>query len=122
MYFKIDNFNALRIALQKMCERFSDEAVPEDIIFNSKLVADELLSNVLQHESGPAHFIAEISDGEITLSVRGSGLFCPPEKSVLAEVNAECGRGLYLVDAIAEGRRYSEEFGTSVVIRITKKN
>jgi len=120
MYFKIDDFNALRMALQKMCERFSDEAVPEEFIFNSKLVADELLSNVLRHEGGPAHFIAELSDAEITISVRGSGLFCPPEGSVLADVEAECGRGLYLVDAIADARRYSKEYGTSVVIRFTK--
>ena len=120
MYFEIDDYNALRAALQKMCARFSDEKVPQEIVFDSKLVADELLSNVLQHDGGRAYFRAEIAGDEITLSVRSAKAFHPPEESVLAGVEAECGRGLYLVDSLVETRRYSEEYGTSVVIRITR--
>ena len=34
MYFEIDDYNALRAALQKMCARFSDEKVPQEIVFD----------------------------------------------------------------------------------------
>ena len=94
MYFEIDDYNALRVALQKMCSRFSD--------------------------GGRAYFRAEIAGDAITLSVRSAKAFRPPEESVLAGVEAECGRGLYLVDSLVETRRYSEDCGTSVVIRITR--
>lgn len=118
MYFEIEDYNALKSALQNMCIQFSCENVPEETLFNSKLVAMELLSNVLQHGGGRAYFRAEISDGRITLSVRSTNDFRPPEQSNCSDTMAERGRGLFLVDAICEDREYNEKDGICVHIKI----
>ena len=118
MYFEIDDFNALREALHKMCVQFSAERIPDDAVFNSKLVADELLSNVLQHGGGRAYFAAMREGDEIKLSVRGENGYRPPEKSVCADVFAERGRGLFLVDRYCVRREFSELEGIRVYIRI----
>lgn len=116
--FEIDDFNALREALHRMCQQLSAENIPEDIVFCSKLVADELLSNVLQHGGGRAFFAAAREGDEIKLCVRGIENFCPPEKSTLADVFAESGRGLFLVDAYCTRREFSEHEGILVYIKI----
>ena len=121
MYFEIDDFNALRQALQQMCLTFTAEHIPEDAVFNSKLVADELLSNVLQHGGGRAYFNAAKEGDEIKLTVRGENEYRPPEQSACANVLAERGRGLFLVDAYCERREYSERDGIRVFIKIVRK-
>ena len=119
MYFEIDSYNALKQALHRMCEQFSAQDVPEEAVFDSKLAANELLSNVLRHGGGKAFFCAELSGDEISLSVRSEVSFCPPKVSVCSPVEEERGRGLYLVDAV--GRRgYSKEKGVYVIIQINK--
>lgn len=119
MYFEIGDFNALRAALHEMCLRFSAEKIPEEAVFQSRLVADELLSNVLQHGGGKA-FFSVVREGEtIAITVRGASGFRPPEKSnIPADLFAERGRGLYLVDAFCESREYSEKDGIRVLIKI----
>ena len=118
MYFEINDFNALHEALYQMCRRFSAEKIPEDAVFHSKLVADELLSNVLQHGGGKAFFFASHEGNMIRLTVRGSNNYRPPEKSTCADVLAESGRGLYLVDCFCEKREFSEQEGIRVFIKI----
>lgn len=118
MYFEIDDFNALREALHRMCLQFAAESIPDDTVFNSKLVADELLSNVLQHGGGRAYFIATCEGNEIRLSVRGSNGYRPPEKSTCADILAESGRGLFLVDRYCERREFNEVEGIRVFIKI----
>lgn len=118
MYFEIDDYSALKAALRNMCIKFSLENVPEETLFDSKLVATELLSNVLQHGGGTAYFRAELHDGKIMLSVRSTNDFRPPEQSSCSEATAERGRGLFLVDTICEDRDYNERDGICVHIRI----
>lgn len=121
MYFEIDDFNALREALHRFEDLLAKEQISEDVIFTGKLVADELLSNVLQHGGGKAFFSVFLHETEIQLSVRGSNDFCPPETSSLAEPFAESGRGLFLVDSLCSRREYSKEEGVTVYLRIMKK-
>jgi len=122
MYFEIDDYGALKAALQNMCVKFSLENVPEETLFDSKLVATELLSNVLQHGGGRAYFRAELDGGSVVLSVRSTRDFRPPEKSSCSEATAERGRGLFLVDAICEDREYNERDGIRVHIKIQSVN
>lgn len=118
MTFSIGDFNALRCALHEMCRRFSAEFIPEDALFKVRLVADELLSNVLQHGGGRATLRAERVGDEIRLFVRGENEYRPPEESAPADVFSERGRGLFLVDSFCEKREYSEADGVCVLIRI----
>lgn len=120
MYFEIDDFNGLKGALRETCDRLQAEAVPEETVFVSKLVANELLSNVLQHDGGRAYFIAALEGDEIRLCVRGSNGYRPPERSALSGAFEERGRGLFLVDAFCERRDWSDRDGIRVYIRVRK--
>lgn len=120
MEFEIENFNALGMALHRMCETLFAENVPEDTVFDTKLVANELLSNALQHGGGAARLKAVLCGNEIRISVKSATPYRPPERSVCSPVTAERGRGLFLVDAIGSSRRYSEQEGVCVVLLIRK--
>ena len=120
MYFEIDSYNALKAALNSLCNGLLQRDVPQETVFDSKLVADELLSNALRHGGGKAFFSFAIEEDMISLSVRSLQAYRPPDKSILAGLEAEHGRGLFIIDTLVETRRYSEEGGTSVVIRIRR--
>lgn len=117
MYFDIDDFDALRCALKEMCAALSRELDAEKV-FDLRLVADELLSNVLQHGGGRAQFVVEKRDDEVRLCVKDPNGYRPPERSECADAEAECGRGLFLVDEYADRRDYSEREGIRVYFKL----
>lgn len=118
MNCEITDFNALRAALKRMTA-FLD-GLPEDALFDCKLVANELLSNALEYGGGHARFAVERCGDRIRISVKSGGGFRPPETSRCSDVYAERGRGLFLVDNLASSRTFSEEDGISVVVLIEK--
>lgn len=118
MYFEIGDYNALKDALYEMCSALSREQLPAETVFNSKLVANELLSNVLQHGAGKAVFRVRREGNELLICVRGEENYRPPETSSCASVDEESGRGLYLVDAYSDRRDYTEREGIRVFLRI----
>ncbi len=117
MKFVIEDYAALKAALGEMVRELETCG---EVCFNGKLVAMELLSNVLQHGGGKAYFSYAIDDAALTITVRGENGFRPPEKSELADTMSESGRGLYLIDAIADKRSYSERDGICVVLRLQR--
>ena len=118
MDFEIDGFGALKEALRRMCAALSEGDVPDGVIFESKVVANELLVNALRYGGGRAYFNVRREGGAIRIAVRGEHAFCPPERAALADADAEHGRGLFLVDALAARRGYSESEGTVVLLTI----
>ena len=120
MYFEIDNYIALKEALNSLCTELAAEQIPNETVYDSKLVASELISNALRHGGGKAFFSAQVEAEYISLSVKSLDSFRPPDKSILSGRESEHGRGLYIVDTLVETRRYSEEGGTSVIIRIRR--
>ncbi len=120
MYFEIGDFDALRSALYQVCDVFTRERLPEETVFQTRLVANELLSNVLQHGGGRAFLTVMREGGEIRICVKSTNEYRPPEKSVCADTLAESGRGLFLVDAYCERRDYSESEGIRVFLRIER--
>lgn len=121
MYFDVDGYNALKRALHQMCNDFTEAQIPESAVFDCKLAANELLSNALRYGGGRARFTAVRNGDVIKISVKSAADFRPPENSSCSGVEAECGRGLFLVDSVCEARLYSEEEGISVVIRIARE-
>lgn len=119
MIFQIDGYNALKMALNKMC-RALEEDVPEGAVFNCKLVASELLSNALHYGGGSARFTVERCGDLVKITVKSAVDFCPPAVSVCSALDEERGRGLFLVDSVSEARFYSKEEGISVTVRITE--
>ncbi len=118
MLFEIDGYIALKKALARMCAELTEEHVPEGAVFDCKLIANELLSNALRYGGGSARLRAMREGDCIRISVKSACDFRPPEKSSCSDTDAECGRGLYLVDAVSESRLYDREEGICVVVRI----
>ncbi len=118
MDFEIDSYSALKEALRRMCAALSEDDVPDGIIFESKVVANELLVNALRYGGGRAYFNMRREGSAIRIAVRGECAFCPPERAAMADADAEHGRGLFLVDALSARRTYSESEGTIVILTI----
>ncbi len=120
MYFEIGDHAELARALDSLTGGLEAEKVPEGVVFDSKLVANELVINVLRHGGGRAFFRAELLGDELLLCVRGENDFQPPAVSCCSAVGDECGRGLFLVDAVCSRREYSEKDGITVYINVKK--
>lgn len=119
MFMEVKNFEALKEAMKELCDFLAESDVPEDSVFDSKLVVSELVSNVLQHSDGVASLESEIRGEFIELKVRSSVRFCPPEESRCSEVYAESGRGLFIVDNVCTERSFTEDGGIKVLIKIS---
>ncbi len=118
MNFEVDSYGALKEALRNMCAALFASDVPDDIVFESKVVVNELVVNALQYGGGRAYFTVRRDGSGVRIAVRGENAFRPPEKSVCSDLQAEHGRGLFLVDALAARRAYSESEGTIVILAI----
>lgn len=118
MIFEIENYLALKSAVEELCEYLALNKVADERIFDSKLVVYELLGNVLQHSGGGAKLALELLQEYIELKVMAERVFCPPEKGECAEVTAEHGRGLFLVDSVSAQRAFTEDGGILVRIKI----
>lgn len=118
MIFEVENYITLKSAVEKLCAFLSAEQIPDESIFDSKLVAYELLGNVLRHSGGKARLRGEVREEMIELEILAEKVFCPPEAGECAGVFSESGRGLFLVDSVCEERRFTEKGGILVRIRI----
>ena len=118
MLIEVKNQAALQQALDELCAFLTAADLSADLVFDSKLVACELLSNVLIHANERAKLQGEIKDGFIELKVFSSTVFVFPEKRNCPSALSEHGRGLFLVDSVCGQRVYSEEDGVRVLIEI----
>lgn len=113
---EISDHAALKAGIARMCAALEELGVPENAVFSSRVVAHELLTNALEYGGGAARFTFALKEGEIYISVRSGRAFEPPKRIARADLYAERGRGLYLVDALSKRREYSEAEGVCVVI------
>ena len=117
MELTVKDYQTMRDALARLCEYFSENQVPRESLFTSRLVASELVGNVLRHSMGEARIRGEVKEGYVELVVFSSVHFVPPKKSVCAEVLSEHGRGLFIVDKVCEERSLTEDGGILVKIK-----
>ncbi len=115
----IEDFASLREALGRLCEALG--GLPEETVFDSRLVANELLSNALRYGGGRARLCYGFGGGEVHISVKSANGFRPPEKTSLSAPLSERGRGLFLVDELVSSRLYDEEEGICVILRFREK-
>ncbi|MBQ8284010.1 MAG: ATP-binding protein [Clostridia bacterium] len=120
MFFDVENHATLQRAVNTLCEFLLAQNVSSDDIFDSKLVACELLGNVLRHANGKARLCGEIKDGFLELKILSDSPFYPLEKQPCAEVYSEHGRGLFLVRSVCEERVFVDEDGIRVLIKINR--
>ncbi len=119
MRVRITNAESLRQAVREFCAFLEAHNVPSESIFDSRLVANELLGNVLRHGNGIAELIGELKEGFVELTVLSNAPFFPSE-TPCAEVHSEHGRGLFLVRSVCKGCVTVEEDGLKVRIQIMK--
>lgn len=118
MLLEIRDYDSFKTAIDELCAFLSSNKLSQESIFDSKLVAYELLGNVLQHSRGGARLKAEI-DGEcINLRILAEEAFISTKPETKPSVYAERGRGLYLVDQICAEQRITENGEILVRIRI----
>lgn len=118
MKFVVKDNQTLQKSVADFCRFLSDFGVSSDSIFDCRLVANELLGNVLRHAKAEASLHGNVQDGFVVLTVRSSVPFIPPKTSVCSDVYAEHGRGLYLVDSVCAERITTEEGDILVRIKI----
>ena len=118
MFFEVDDYEALRTSLQQMCDALERECVPVDAVFNCRLIANELLVNALRYGGGHAAFSARREGDMLRITVQSAVRYRPPARSSCSDVTAECGRGLFLVDALSERREYNDSEGICVTVRL----
>lgn len=119
MIFEVKDYASLRLALQALCGDLDGRSVRPERVFDSKLVASELLGNVLRHTDGIAKLRWEVQGDFVELHILSSVAFVPPKTSQPVGVFSEHGRGLYLVDSLCVERTMTEEGGICVRIQLS---
>ncbi len=120
MQFEIHDYPTMQKSIADFCRFLADFGLSAERIFDCRLVANELIGNVLRHTPGKARLQGDIEDGFVVLTVRSSVAFMPPKTSNCSDVYAEHGRGLFLVDSVCAERITTDEGDILVRIQIHK--
>lgn len=116
MFFKVKNYAELQDALEGLTVFLTERQVSSDALFASKLVACELLGNVLKHAKEETAVRCILEEGFVELKIFSSKAFRLPETVVCSDTRSENGRGLFLVNEICQGQVFSETDGIRVRI------
>ena len=118
MKFEIKDIETMQQSVADFCRFLSNFGLSEDNIFSCRLVANELLGNILRHAKGEASLHGDIEKEFVVLTIRSSSTFIPPKTSVCSDVYAESGRGLFLVDSVCAERITAPNGDVLVKIKI----
>ena len=116
--FRVVNPSEIQNQLEKLAEYLLSVGISGDQIFESKLVACELLANVLCHAKEETGLQGEVKDGFIEMKILSKTPFELPQKITCSDIFCERGRGLFLVKELCEGQVFSEIGGIKVRIRV----
>jgi anti-sigma regulatory factor (Ser/Thr protein kinase) len=107
-----------------------EAALPDDVVLETRLVAEEVLVNVVEHGAPPGRgcrveAALEVAEKTLVLTFRDDGLPFDPLAAPLPDLarpaaDREVGRlGLVLVRTLVSEARYSRE-GNMNVLRLTR--
>ena len=120
MIFQVNDSASLQTCLDKLCEYLAMSNVEQEKIFDCKLVACELLGNVLKHGDGKGDLNAVLQEEYVVLKVQSNTVFQLPKQIECSGLFSENGRGLFLVNTLCEGQVYTEGNAILAKIRIKK--
>ncbi len=118
MQWSIVNYDSFQAAVEELCAFLSAREIPQEKVFDSKLVVHELVGNALQHAEGGARVCVEVDGEFIRLSIHGAAAYRPPKAGKCPPCFAERGRGFFLVDSVSEERTCTEDGVILVRIKI----
>ncbi len=114
--FKVENLAEMNSSLKEFIEYLESLDIDDDALFDSRLVCCELISNVIKHCHETAYFKGAVVGDEIVIGVSSDTSFSGSVKPGLPDVLSECGRGLYIVNAISGGNVRFE--GNKIVVKL----
>lgn len=117
MVYEIYDYDGFKRAIDEICTALSSHAIPLEKVFDCRLISHELIGNVLQHSGGSALLQVNIEEGSVSISVKAERTYCPPATSECPDVNAERGRGIYLVDSVGVERTFTES--GEIVVKVS---
>ena len=118
MVFEIENYQTMQMAMETLSRFFAEHGVPSEKAFDCKLVACELVGNVLKYADGKAGLRVEVLDGFARLKALSDSFFGLPERIECSGLYAESGRGLFLVNTLCEGEITAEADGIVAKIKL----
>ncbi len=102
MVLKIKNHTDLQKALIALSEILQGAGASDEKIFDCKLVACELVGNVLRHTNGSSGLTAKVETGRLEMKILSESYFELPKEIVCSDEFCEHGRGLFLVKELCE--------------------
>ena len=118
MVYDIQSLDDFKRAIDKICADLISKSVCEEKIFDCKLAAHELISNVLQHSGGGTVLEVVVTEEAIQITVCAEKPFIPPMRGECPPTEAERGRGLYLIDSVCAERAFTKEGAIKVRIAL----
>ena len=91
--FRVENLKNMNAQLKAFLDFLRSLDVPEDDVFFSRLVACELIANVLRHGGEAAAFTGELLSDKISITVTAESQKNVNLTPSLPDVFAENGRG-----------------------------
>lgn len=96
-YIQVDEIAAIRQSVFRFTEYIRQKGGSDSDVENSKLIAFELISNVLLHSKCPATLSARQLDGALEITVESCGV-CLGARKIYKPNLLNCrGRGLFIV-------------------------
>lgn len=90
-----------------------------DTMYDVKLTVYELAGNVLTHSKSPAEVLIELDRNSIYVNIVGGKAF-KVQKTARPDPKCECGRGVFLVEQIAQSLSFCQD-GRNVLAVIARK-
>jgi len=99
---RICTIENIRDVLNNMLVYIRTKTNNEDSIFNCRLIACELITNVLVHSKCGANLQVNCYNNKVEIIVESDIVFCGENKNNIPDCNSYSGRGLYLVHTLCD--------------------
>jgi serine phosphatase RsbU (regulator of sigma subunit)/anti-sigma regulatory factor (Ser/Thr protein kinase) len=100
--------SSVRAVQAEVGELLRDLGANEGAVDDAELILTELIGNVVRHAPGKAQVSLSSAAGQVRLTVEDAGTGFEYRPSAPADTQAESGRGLFIVAALAEDVQVSE--------------
>jgi len=117
MFFsRINSIEKIRDVLNDMQFYIESNTNDENNIFNSRLVACELVTNVLVHSKCPALLQVNYYSEKIEIVVESESCFVAENIKDNIDASSPCGRGLFIVNSLCE-KLYRDGKKTTAILK-----
>lgn len=96
-----EDLSAASFARQRVAEQLAGQGLPDATVDDLVLIASELVANAVRHGSPPAVLTLEVGPDRIRILVSNHGS-APDPRVLTADPDADHGRGLAMVEALAD--------------------